>query len=413
MTDNAQGQQPIELTIERMAHGGKGIAIGDDGRVVFVAGAYPGDRVAAAITKTKKSLAFADVNRVVSPGPYRGEGTCPAAAQGAGCCDFHDVVPERELELKISVLEDQLRRIAKLKQYPAIEAVELAPHQGWRTRVRLGVDDQGRAGLRMRESHMLVTDAVCVQLAAGLVEGLVGEGARRFTPNAEVIAVLDSTGTRHVVETRRAPRGRRVETIREVIEGSGEVTEIVDGREYRFPATAFWQAHAAAPTGYSCIVKRLLAGGAGDGWDLYGGVGLFVPAIAEACGGRVCSVDYSAAATAGQQTCLMEFQLDVRSAKVEDVISQLPKPAVVVADPPRTGAGKEVVSAIAAAGPERVVHIGCDPATFARDAAAWQAEGYVMDQLLAVNAFPGTHHFETIARFVPGSLLETGADRVR
>ena len=65
---------------------------------------------------------------------------------------------------------------------------------------------------------------------------------------------------------------------------------------------------------------------------------------------------------------------------------------------PRTGAGREVVATVAQAGPERIIHIGCDPATFSRDIASWRESGYRPTRMALVNAFPGTHHFEVIAQ---------------
>src|SRR5699024_7028963 len=105
---------------------------------------------------------------------------------------------------------------------PDIETINLNPQRGWRTRVRLGVDEQGRAGARKRNSNDIVHEVACSQLVPGLVDGLVGADARRFTPNSEVIAVIDSKGDRHVVESSKAPRGRRVEKVTTVIEGSGD-----------------------------------------------------------------------------------------------------------------------------------------------------------------------------------------------
>ena len=421
MTKQLEKGQSIQIRVDRMAHGGEGIGKAEDGRIVFVRGAAPGDTVTATLTKVKKSMAFAEVASVVEAGEYRTESSCPAADAGAGCCDFSFVVPEKEPELKSSVLRDQLGRVAKLEEIPAIHVVDLLPHRHWRTRVRLGVDPQGRAGLRKKGSHELVTDEVCTQLVDGLVDGIVGDGARRFTPGSEVIVVLDSQDKRHVVESRKASRGRRVETITRVIEGSGTVVETADDIDFSFPATAFWQAHGAAPDEYAEIVRRMLAGTvrAGQppvGWDLYGGVGLFVPALAESLEDaaravnrgesaptKVISVDYSPAATAAEQPGLSAYDVEVITNKVEKVADQLIAPTAVVLDPPRTGAGKEVISTVAAAGPARIVHIGCDPATFARDVAYWGAHGYEVNDLVMVNAFPGTSHFETLARLVPAS----------
>ncbi len=80
----------------------------------------------------------------------------------------------------MDVLREQLRRsgIDGLESL-TIEQHDLPPVRGWRTRVRLGVDKQGRAGLRKYRSNELVTSVGCTQLADGLIDGLVGDGARQ------------------------------------------------------------------------------------------------------------------------------------------------------------------------------------------------------------------------------------------
>lgn len=407
----------LELTVDRMAHGGEGIGNAPDGRVVFVQGGFPGDVVQARVTKAKKSFAHAQLESVVQAGPHRVSSACPAAELGAGCCDFAELNPASEVAIKLDVLSDQLRRVAKLSEIPDVETINLNPQRGWRTRVRLGVDSQGRAGGRKRNSNEIVHEVACSQLAPGLVDGLVGPDARRFTPGSEVIAVLDSKGNRHVVETSKAPRGRRVEKVTTVIEGTGDVEELADGHHFHFPATAFWQAHAKAPDTYAKVIRTYLKdcpqapGRQPLGWDLYGGVGVFVPAIAGSLGtpqepARVISVDYSPAATALNQADLEQYDVDVVSERVEKVAAQLPGPTAVVMDPPRTGAGLDVVSTVASVSPQRVVHVGCDPATFARDIGYWNEHGFQVAHLTLVNAFPGTHHFEVIALLEPGVVEE-------
>ena len=93
MTTNLTHGDHITTTITRPAHGGVGI--GDlDGRVVFVRGTYPGDVVEARITQVKKNYAKATLVDIVTPSPLRVPNRCPAAAHGAGCCDFADLKPE-------------------------------------------------------------------------------------------------------------------------------------------------------------------------------------------------------------------------------------------------------------------------------------------------------------------------------
>lgn len=396
----------LTLTPTRMAHGGEAIANAEDGRVVFIRGAYPGDTVAAEVTKVKKRFAHATTTQVTTAGEFRGTQACPVAAQGGGCCDFGDINPERELELKAHVLAGQLSRVKELSGLPEVELIDLEPARGWRTRVRLGVDESGRAGTRMLRSNELITDAACTQVVDGLLDGIVGTDARKFTPGAEVLVTLDSTGTRHVVESRKAPRGGRVERSTNVIEGGGTVTEEVDNTTFHFPPTAFWQAHSQAPATYTRLVREWLAdvpSAAAEtpiAWDLYGGVGLFVPALSAALGanGKIYSVDYSTSANQNEQSELAKYNVVSVNKRVENALEGLPAPHIIVSDPPRTGAGDAVIEQAAAAGPTRVIQVGCDPATFSRDLAAWAKAGYNVERMALINGFPGTHHFEAIAQ---------------
>ncbi len=69
----------------------------------------------------------------------------------------------------------------------------------------------------------------------------------------------------------------------------------------------------------------------------------------------------------------------------------------VILDPPRSGAGPEVVAAVAARRPQRVVYVSCEPATLARDLALFEREGYALERLRAFDMFPDTFHLEAVA----------------
>ena len=394
-----------------MAHGGEAIADAPDGRVVFIRGAVPGDNVEARLTKVKKRWARAELLRVLEPSADRVDSTCPAAEAGAGCCDYAHIAPEAKLRLKREVLVGQLGALSRRSGVvpegfvdTRLQVVQLNPLLGWRTRVRMGVDAAGNAGMRKARSTQVVGGVRCTQVVPELLDGIVGAGAATFTPGSELIAVLDANGNRHVVESQASQRGRRVERVERVVEGTGTVVERVDGHEFGFPPTAFWQAHTNAPGAYSALIREWATDdyrGRG-GWDLYGGVGAFVPAIVQATGGaRVDSVDYSVSATARRQRVEDEFDLHTHNATVDEGIDGLPAPGLVVLDPPRAGAGAGVVAKIAQAAPQRVVHIGCDPATFARDLASFGENGYVVEHMALIDAFPNTHHFEVLASLVP------------
>ena len=86
---------------------------------------------------------------------------------------------------------------------------------------------------------------------------------------------------------------------------------------------------------------------------------------------------------------------------LELLAGELGRPDVVVLDPPRTGAGREVLTAILATGPRAVIYVACDPAALARDVRIALDAGWRMAELSAFDAFPMTHHVECIAVLRP------------
>ncbi|MBH0775092.1 class I SAM-dependent RNA methyltransferase [Nocardia bovistercoris] len=189
-----------------------------------------------------------------------------------------------------------------------------------------------------------------------------------------------------------------------VIAGSGRAVEFVSGRRWEVSATGFWQAHRGAAQCYSDLVADWSGLRAGDrAWDLYSGAGVLAAGMAERVGptGAVLAVESARSAVADGHAALRDLPwLDLRADRVERWIAANalgPAPEAVVLDPPRAGAGKEVIAALSEAGPARIVHIGCDPAAFARDLGLYLAAGYRLTELRAFDAFPATHHVECVA----------------
>ncbi|MGB7449410.1 MAG: hypothetical protein WA892_09815, partial [Ornithinimicrobium sp.] len=81
--------------------------------------------------------------------------------------------------------------------------------------------------------------------------------------------------------------------------------------------------------------------------------------------------------------------------------------ALVVLDPPRVGAGRAVLSDVAALRPRAIAYVACDPASLARDTAYLGQLGWRLHDLRIVDAFPMTHHVECVAHFA--RVGETGA----
>jgi tRNA/tmRNA/rRNA uracil-C5-methylase (TrmA/RlmC/RlmD family) len=386
----------LRLTVGPPANGGSCVAR-HDGRVVFVRYALPGEVVLARVTGERGSHWHAEAVEVLEPSGDRVDSLCPiAGVDGAGCCDLAFVTPDAARGIKGDVVANQLGRLGGFDWSGVAEEVGDAGATGWRTRVRLDTNGEGRAGYHRYHSADLVTDLACAQLPAGMLAGLDGS---RWPPGAELHVALDDEGERHVVQS--GP-GRARKAATQVVEGRYEATQRVGQRVWRVPVTAFWQAHRDAARVYSGLVKAWAGLSPGmTAWDLYGGAGVFAAVLAESVGeaGHVTTVDTSRGSARAARAALADLgQVSVVTESVRRVLSGRPGRAdVAVLDPPRTGAGREVIDLLAAAGVPRIIHIGCEAASFARDVGLYLGHGYAVEELRVFDSFPLTHHVECVA----------------
>jgi tRNA/tmRNA/rRNA uracil-C5-methylase (TrmA/RlmC/RlmD family) len=375
----------FEVVVGPVAHGGHCVAR-HEGRVVFVRHTLPGERVLVSVTEDRGgSFCRADAVSVLDASPDRVTAPCPVAKPGGcGGCDWQHASWSAQRSLKAAVVAEQLRRLAGLDVPVTVEELPGGPLR-WRTRVRLTVDPAGQPGFRAHRSHRVVPVSDCPISAYGTVDEVAD---RSWPPGASLTVAVDALASTHV----------------SVDDDAAEVAvERAARREWRVSADGFWQAHPDAADVYAELVASWADLRAGESaWDLYAGVGLFASVLADAVGpsGSVMAVESFRPAAVEASDNLADLpQVRVFAGKVESVLraGEGPDPRVVVLDPPRKGAGREVVTAIAARGPSRVVYVACDPAALARDVATFADHGFALEGLRAFDAFPMTHHVECVA----------------
>ncbi|WP_236788327.1 class I SAM-dependent RNA methyltransferase [Amycolatopsis sp. GM8] len=388
----------LEAEVGPVAHGGHCVSR-VDGRVVFVRHALPGEVVLAEVTEDKGgSFCRADAVRVLKPAPERVEPPCPLAAPGAcGGCDWQHATPEFQRELKARVVTEQLSRLAGIDLPVTVEALPGGP-LGWRTRVRLVAGNGGRAGLRAHRSHDVVPVEECLIAVPGALDSVL---SRRWRPGTELEVTADGDGRTHVRELSVVRGKRRAKQLT-----GGIAVQHAAGRDWKLDAHGFWQGHPAAADTFAQVVRDWAdAPRDAVAWDLYSGVGLFASVLAEQVGpdGNVVAVESGRRAVSDGEAVLADLpQVHWRSGRVEHVLRDLKeRPEVVVLDPPRSGAGREVVESIVEHRPARIVYVACDPAALARDLATFAGSGYRLERLRAFDAFPMTHHIECVALVVP------------
>ncbi len=399
----------IEVEIGPVAHGGHCVAR-HEGRVVFVRHALPGELAVVLVTDdTGGSFCRGDAVEVLRPSADRVEPPCPFSGPGlCGGCDWQHASWEAQRDLKAAVVEEQLHRLANVDRAVVVEELPGGPG-GWRTRMRMAVGPERRAGFRGHRRHNIVVVDECVIAAPGALDEAV---RREWAVGGELSITRDAGGQVHITESGKPqPRnGRRAVPGRPIRRrGTGTAVELAAERTWRLDAEGFWQVHPAAADTLAAVVREWASADPGQrAWDLYGGVGLFASVLAEQVGatGHVVVVESSYQAIQDGVANLSDLpQVEFRRGKVEDVLSSPDfvdqKPDVVVLDPPRKGAGKVVVAEIARRSPARVVYVACDPAALARDVATFAELGYQLADLRAFDAFPMTHHVECVALLVP------------
>lgn len=409
----------IELHIERIAHGGVSVAR-HEGRVVFVADAIPGETVRARLSDTrKKSFWRADTVEVLNASEHRRPHVWQAAsvdrdpAERAGGAEFGHIALAHQRELKRRVLVEAMARMALVdveagSEHPAagvtvgaLPGDDAANGLGWRTRIRMHVAPSGALGPMAARSHRVVpVDEV--PLAAPAVQAATPFGERfAGVPTVDVLA--PTVGDPRLIVGEQAPS-----TIRERV---GE-------REFRLDDSGFWQVHREAPVALTRAVQRAIVPDLVDpralNLDLYGGVGLLAAAVADEVGADtvITSVESDARATDHAAENLSEWVgAQAESGRVDRWLRALEqgasaterarlRAATVVLDPPRSGAGRDVMDALGRLAPAQLVYVACDPVALARDVALAAEHGYALARLDAFDLFPHTHHLEAVATLV-------------
>jgi tRNA/tmRNA/rRNA uracil-C5-methylase (TrmA/RlmC/RlmD family) len=396
----------LDVEVGQVAHGGHCVAR-SEGRVVFVRHALPGERVTVVVTEDKGgSFCRADAVEILSPSPDRVTPQCPVAVPGGcGGCDWQHASADAQRRLKANVVAEHLRKATGMDIPVLVEELPGGLLE-WRTRVRMAVGPDGAAGFRGHRSHDVIPVDHCPITVPGLVESVAD---RQWKRNAELELVRDGAGrfnSRQIGPLQML--GRRRVFPRQRIEGSGEAIEFAAGRHWELDAYTFWQVHpAAADTLASVIAEWAEASPGACVWDLYSGAGLFASVLAEQVGptGLVRAVEQSSAASDSTRILADLPQVEVVPHKVEYALTgplDGPAPEVVVLDPPRKGAGHDVVDLIAARNPARVIYVACDPAALGRDVARFATHSYRLELVRAFDAFPMTHHVEAVALLTPG-----------
>jgi 23S rRNA (uracil1939-C5)-methyltransferase len=398
------------VRILRLAAGGDGVGKLGDGRTVFVPRAAPGDLIELSAVREHKRFARARIGRLIEPGPNRTEPRCPHYSRDdCGGCQMQHLDLEAQRAARSSFVGDALRRLAHLD----VSDPELVPADqayDYRTKLTLAVsEDRRRIGLHRYERADQVFDLEWCHITVPQLMGLwqAVRALRSLLPPrlSQVVLRRDRSEGLHLLLRSGeaeiwsgAPR-LHAELIRRHLrvtiwwQPEDGAARAVAGSDEAYPATVFEQVHPEMGDRVRAYaLEQLGAVSAKRVWDLYAGLGETTVALAQA-GADVESVesDRRAVAEADRRGPPLRRHLG----RVEDVLGELRRPELVVANPPRTGMDGRVAAALERLGPARLVYVSCDPATLARDLG--RLPGFRLGTVRAFDLFPQTAHVETVA----------------
>lgn len=373
----------------------------DDGRVIFVRHALPGELVRVEITDRSRTFFRGDAVEVLEPSAERVDAPCRYARPGGcGGCDLQHASQHAQLAWKAAMVGEHLRRIAGVaRDVEVLASGEGA--EGSRTRLRCAVTPEGRLGLRAARSHDVVALDECwiadprLRPAFATTWSGAEEVELRAIGEGAPFAVARAAGVNGAVTEIRDLEGRPL--------AGATSRAVVDGASFTVSPLSFWQSHRAAPRMLVGAVTELAAVGPGDtAVDLFSGVGLFTVPLAARVGsaGHVTAVESSPdAARDARDNAAGYANVTVREWAVSSrAVNDTVGPSdVVVMDPPRHGLSRGVAPALVRRRPRRLVYVSCDAATFARDLKIFLGGGYTLSDLRVFDLFPMTEHVELVA----------------
>jgi len=400
------------VELERIAHGGE--AIGRwQGKVVFVPYAIPGERVRVRIAEEKRSYARAELLEVLDASPDRVEAPCPYFGRCGGC-QWQHVSYQRQLDLRLEVVTDSLRRLGHVAEPPVAGIVPSDDAWLYRNNVQLHTTGEGQLGFVTIDGRTVMPIAKCL-IAHELLDDMYASldfawrDLERLTLRAGA-----STGEQLVLLETRGEEAPELEIDLPIsfvhMSGEGKLTplvgephiyELVGERSYRISAPSFFQVNTAQAANLVEVVREFCALQGGERvLDLYCGVGTLSLALAERAA-EVVGVESSPWSAADADVNGADVpSFSVLEGMAEEVLPRLEGPfQVLVVDPPRNGCGRAVLDGIVDLAPQRLVYVSCDPATLARDTAYLAERGLQLESMVAVDMFPQTAHVETVAAF--------------
>ena len=441
------------LTVEITDTGIKGEGIGKtDGFILFVKDAVIGDTVQVKVMKAKKNYAYAKLEKVLVPSPFRVQPPCPFHRQCGGC-QLQPLSYEKQLEFKQNKIRNNLIRIGGFSPEHIDACMEpiIGMEDPWHYRNKaqfpFGYDKEGNVvtGFYAGRSHNIIANTDC---ALGVEESkTVLETILAYMKKYGVSAYDETSGKgliRHVLIRKGFASGQlmacvvingnklpeekalaeelwkipgmtsvsiNVNTERtnvilgkkvRVLKGEEKIEDTIGDVVFRISPLSFYQVNPIQTKKlYGQALEYAGLTGEETVWDLYCGIGTISLFLAKKAK-KVYGVEIVPEAIADAKENAARNGItnaEFFVGKAEEVLPQKYEEEgvyadVIVVDPPRKGCDEKCLETMVRMRPERIVYVSCDSATLARDLKYLGEMGYEVRKWRGCDMFPGTVHCE-------------------
>ncbi len=407
----------LELTVDGIAQGGEGVGRWE-GRVVFVRGVLPGERVVVRLTERRDAYARGEAMEILEPSAARVVPRMPEADH----MPWQHISYDEQLAYKRQILAEQLAKIGGLTDVQVEATFAASSPWGYRNNARFHVE-QGRVGYYAAGSrHIQPIEAdplllpVLNDVLAGLRATLRGSNERfEVTLRASeaygyVVAAMRGSGSSlHALARRWVAQTPALSgvVLPSGVVGSDHLIEELGGIAFHLRPETFFQVNVASA---SALLREARAGLELKGQerliDLYCGAGAFTLPLARSVAEVVGVEEYAGAVADAEATATANEISNTRFlvGPVERVLSTLNEQFDgVLMDPPRRGAHPQALAELIRLAPPRIVYVSCHPGTLARDLKILTEGGYQIKRVQAVDLFPQTPHVESVTVLVHSS----------
>ena len=452
-TDTGTEETIVELLVKDLAFDGKAVA-DRDGKVVFVNGGLPGEKIRARIVKSKARYDVAKLEAILEPSELRTDAPCSHFGICGGCT-WQDLEYRHQLSFKKKQTIDCLERLGKLDNVLVHDVVGSVERFRYRNKMEFSFhtdpEKQFTLGLHHRGRWDEIFDLEHCHLQSELTNKIVHwmrdyvrdedlpvydvkehHGYMRFLmfrqakrtadlmvnivtnygtfPNRErlvhgMTAAFPEVST--IVHNQNGQRSNIATGEKEeILYGTGYIEERLFESSFRIRANSFFQTNTnQAETLYRTAFDMLKASRGDRVLDLYCGTGS-IGILLSSHVGHVIGVELvpDAVAAAKENAAHNRIEnIELYEGNVKDFLKSHPKVQerfdIIVIDPPRAGMNPKALTYMLQMAPPKILYISCNPSTFARDAAVLVKAGYKLPEVRPVDMFPHTMHIELVGMF--------------